>query len=142
VPMELCLPLMSWTPEQSWDPSQGPLSWVISVLGVSGVGNEESMVQVGSGCSTKVQAALTLAGGCQRVSSRPDSRARYSFWKPVSLSIQSTTGTIPNPYFTYQNLLIDDRVLRFAWRRNGENQHGVHSSYGIGLLVGAPVRKA
>jgi hypothetical protein len=29
--------------------------------------------------------------------------------------------TIPNPLFAHQNFLIENRVLRFAWRRSGEN---------------------
>ena len=42
--------------------------------------------------------------------------------------------TIPNPQFAYQNFLIENRVLRFALRRSGENYHGIHSSWGPPVL--------
>ena len=59
------------------------------------------------------------------MSSFPGLRARSSAWKAVSLSIQNSSRTIPNPWLTYQNLLIKDRVLRFTERRSGESYHGV-----------------
>src|SRR6266702_820957 len=59
------------------------------------------------------------------MSSFPARRARSSAWKAVSLSIQNSSRTIPNTWFTYQNLLIKDRVLRFTERWSGESYHGV-----------------
>ncbi len=58
----------------------------------------------------------------------PELRAGPSAWKPVSLSIQNSSRTIPNANFTYQNLLVKDLVLRLTRRRSGENYRGIQSS--------------
>lgn len=55
--------------------------------------------------------------------------------KAVSLSIQSSSRTIPNTHFTHQNFLIKDRVLCLAWCRSGENYRRVHSSQGTACLL-------
>ncbi len=86
------------------------------------------MVQVGPRCSTKVQPVLyTFWGGTENVVF-PQLRAHSSAWKPVSLSIQSLSRTIPKANFTYQNLLVKDPVLRLTRRRSGENYRGIQSS--------------
>src|SRR5437016_14121923 len=82
------------------------------------------MVQVGPTCSTKVQAvSCNFRGTCQRVPSR-EFRAGSSAWKAVSLSVQNLRRTIPNVYFTHQNLLSKDRVPRLMRRRSVENCRG------------------